>query len=190
MKALIVVDMQRDFVGGTLAVPHAADVILPIINRVTDHNYASDHRLVIVTRDWHPENHVSFRENPKFVNGSWPLHCVQGTPGAKIIDDIANSVFPHEIVSKGMDEHVEAYSGFDGFIADGRSLVEYLRSMNVDGIEIVGLALDYCVAATAIDGARMGFDSVVYLPGTRAVSPDTGLAAIQEMARYGVRFTA
>lgn len=175
MKALVVVDVQNDFVSGSLAVPDA-EAIIPVIEKMAwDH----DGGALIATRDWHPEDHCSFVAEPEYRDGSWPTHCVQFTPGAAFA--WKHPGYVTEVVSKGQEQDAEAYSGFDG-----TTLTETLRGHGVEQVDVVGLALDYCVKATALDAQAAGFETTVLLEGTRAVAPDTGEQAIAELEAAGV----
>ena len=174
-KALIVVDVQRDFVDGTLAVPDA-EAVIPVVERLADQA-----EILIATRDWHPAGHCSFADPPEFRDGSWPVHCVEFTPGAAFAWEIINGRTPEAVISKGDRLDREAYSGFDG-----TPLADILRKRDVTEVEVVGLALDYCVKATALDAAREGFDTTVLLEGTRAVADETGEQAIVELREAGV----
>jgi len=182
-SALIIVDMQNDFCrDGSLAVP-GGDEIVPMVNRLAS-MYAADGRLVVATRDWHPA------ETSHFVDygGVWPAHCVADTPGAAFHPDLR---LPEGtiIVSKGTRPGEDAFSGFDGLAADGRTLERVLRDRGVTEIEVVGLATDYCDKATALDGVRLGFDVFLLLDAIAAVNlqPGDGQAAIDEMTAAGVR---
>lgn len=176
-KALIVVDLQNDFCpGGALGVA-GGDEIVPVINRLVN-SFAT----VVYTRDWHPPNHVSFAENPQFIDKSWPAHCVAGTPGADFHPALL--VRPDGIiVDKGTDPAVEAYSGFQG-----TGLAEKLRARQVDTVYITGLATDYCVKATALDAVKAGFRTFVVANACRGVDvpPGTVEKALAEMGEAGV----
>ncbi len=174
MDALIVVDVQNDFCpGGALAVTHGDEVIEPI-NRL-----AHDAPFVIATRDWHPPDHSSFAQH----GGPWPVHCVRDTPGAELhpgIDEQAIDV----VLDKGQARDTEGYSGFEA-----TELEQLLRDRGVKQVHVAGLALDYCVRATALDARRAGFDVVVHHDATRPVdaSPGDGERAIAELRAAGVR---
>ncbi|NLW08474.1 MAG: nicotinamidase [Firmicutes bacterium] len=176
-KALIVVDLQNDFCpGGALGVA-GGDEIIPVINRLVN-----SFDTVVYTRDWHPANHVSFAENPQFIDKSWPAHCVAGTPGAEFHPDLL--VRPDGIiVDKGTDPAVEAYSGFQG-----TGLAEKLRERQVDTVYITGLATDYCVKATALDALKAGFRAFVVVNASRGVDnpPGTVEDALNELRAAGV----
>ena len=164
--ALIVVDVQNDFcAGGALEVADA-DAIVPAINRV-----ARRFTHIFLTRDWHPVNHASFSDHPQFVDGSWPVHCVQHTHGAAFHKDL---VFPCEveIVGKATELDREAYSDFDG-----TGLDITLRNKGITRIFVCGLATDYCVKATALDGVKHGFEVVVLEDACRGVDNPKGTAA-------------
>lgn len=179
--ALIVVDVQNDFCpGGSLAVP-AGDEVLPVINRWID-RFAAAGRPIFYTRDWHPADHVSFAAR----GGPWPPHCVQGSPGAEFHPAlrIAGPEF-----RKGVERDRDAYSGFEGHEPrSGSSLAAALRAEGARTLLVVGLATDYCVRATALDGVREGFSVVVDPCGVRAVNvePGDGDRALSELGANGV----
>lgn len=184
-SALIVVDVQNDFVSGSLAVSEADKIIEPINQFLKAHPWA----LKIATKDWHPSDHISFASNhpgkSAFVdkitldNGLeqqlWPVHCVQNTMGSEFVDGLESSLF-QAIVHKGMDSNVECYSAFcdasgkptvmcrddivdeslrDEIVPATFSLRDLLRKHDITDIFIVGLAGDYCVKSTAIDGVQL-----------------------------------
>ena len=176
-KALIVVDLQNDFCPGYSLGVAGGDEIIPVINRLVN-----SFDTVVYTRDWHPANHVSFAENPQFIDKSWPAHCVAGTPGAEFHPDLL--VRPDgSIVDKGTDPAVEAYSGFQG-----TGLAEKLRERQVDTVYITGLATDYCVKATALDALKAGFRAFVVVNASRGVDnpPGTVEDALNELRAAGV----
>jgi nicotinamidase/pyrazinamidase len=176
MDGLIVVDVQNDFCnGGALAVPDGDAVVAPI-NELIEHS-----EFVVATRDWHPPNHRSF----SVEGGSWPVHCVQGTPGAELHADL-DVADVDAVVDKGQDPELEGYSGFEQ-----TGLEQLLREQGVDKVHVAGLALDYCVRATALDARRLGFDVVVHRDATRAVdaSPGDGERAVEELREAGVTVT-
>jgi len=173
MDALIVVDVQNDFCpGGALAVPDG-DAVVELINEL-----AKRAPFVVATRDWHPPDHGSFAEN----GGPWPVHCVRDTPGAELHPAIDSS-HVDAVIDKGQDRDREGYSGFDG-----TELERLLRQRDVDTVHVAGLALDYCVKATALDAKRAGFDVVVHRDATRAVEVQPGDAqrAVEELREAGV----
>lgn len=173
MDALIVVDVQTDFCpGGALAVADGDAVVEPL------NALARELPLVIATRDWHPPDHGSFAER----GGPWPVHCVGGTPGAELHPELDRERID-VIVDKGQERDREGYSGFEGTELD-----QLLRERGVDTVHIGGLALDYCVKATALDARRAGFDVVVHRDATRAVDVNPGDAerAVAELRKAGV----
>lgn len=174
MEALIIVDVQNDFCpGGALAVPEGDAVIEPI-NRL-----ARELPFVVATRDWHPPDHHSFAAH----GGPWPEHCVAGTPGAQIHDRVDVREID-VLVDKGRAPDTDGYSGFED-----TDLEALLRDSGVDTVNVTGLALDYCVKATALDARRAGFDVVVHRGATRAVEARPGDAerAVSELLAAGVQ---
>ncbi len=179
--ALIVVDVQNDFCpGGALAVVDG-DSTVPGINKLLP-RFA----VCVFTRDWHPADHCSFSSAPRFVDKSWPLHCVADTPGAQFHPAL-NVPADAAIVSKGTDAAKEAYSGFDG-----TALADSLRKQGVRRVFVCGLATDYCVKATALDALENGFVTVVIDDLCRGVDNPIGTAraAIDAMKAAGVRMCA
>lgn len=171
-RALIVVDVQEDFVeGGSLAVPGGREVADLISRELLSKEGQYD--LVITTQDWHIEPGDHFSETPDFQN-SWPVHCVAGTEGAQLLlqlrEQLAKLTTPQDAVFKG--QYRDAYSGFMGRNVVGIPLGEVLRSRGIDAVDVVGLATDHCVAATAIDAAREGFKSRVLKTYSRGISDD------------------
>ena len=181
-KALIVVDVQNDFCeGGALAVPKAKEII-PYVNLLMEDSTYDE---IILTQDWHPANHKSFASNNgKKVGESielngysqfmWPDHCVQGSFGAEFHKDLNLEKVTH-IVQKGKNPEVDSYSGFQ----DNNQLVktdleDYLKFKDIELVEIVGLALDYCVKYTCIDAANAGFITCLHYKGTKAVNVKPG----------------
>lgn len=173
--ALIVVDVQNDFLpGGSLGVPHG-DEVVPVLNRWIEQARERDVP-VFATRDYHPPDHCSFRER----GGPWPPHCVQGTHGAELAPGLK---VPREaLVHKATDRDREAYSGFDGTDLDER-----LRAQNVRRVFVGGLATDYCVLNTVKDARRLGYDVVLLESAVRPVEvrPGDGARAIAEMKELG-----
>jgi nicotinamidase/pyrazinamidase len=175
--ALVLVDIQNDFCpGGTLAVEEG-DQIVPIVNRLMPL-----FPLVISTYDWHPANHVSFKDR----GGPWPPHCVQGTRGAELHPDIDSDRIDMHF-RKASTPDKDEYSEFAGYDEEGRTLDEVLKSENVKRLFVVGLATDYCVRATVLDGLKSGFDVYAVTDAMRAVNvnPDDGAKALEEMAQSG-----
>lgn len=184
-KALVIVDVQNDFLpGGALGVPDGQLVIRPILQLAKSGEYET----VVLTRDWHPINHVSFGNPPLYEDKSWPAHCVQETPGAEFDQEIKSELIHQPVFTKGDDPDVEEYSGFSGQY-NGVSLDEYLDDLDIDEIDVVGLALDYCVKATALDGVQLGYIVNIPVECTKAVAQDTGTLAAWELGCAGVNFT-
>lgn len=178
MRAVIVVDVQNDFCeGGSLAVAGGTDVARAISARLADGGYDR----AVATRDHHVDPGPHFSEHPDFVD-SWPVHCVVGTNGVELHPDL-DTAHVEAIFDKG--EHAAAYSGFEGS-SDGVPLADWLRAHDVDTVEVVGIATDHCVRATALDAAREGFSTTVRLDLTAGVSQATVDAALVELAAAGV----
>ncbi|HEX2953762.1 MAG TPA: nicotinamidase [Bacillota bacterium] len=179
-RALIVVDVQNDFCpGGALAV-NEGDRIIPPINRLIP-----SFDRIVYTRDWHPQDHISFSNQPQFVDRSWPVHCLAGTAGAAFHPDL--TVHPQGvIVDKGTDKDEEAYSGFQG-----TDLAARLRAEGIETVYIAGLATDYCVKFTALDAIRAGFKVYLLTDACRGVDVPTGSVerAVAEMKANGVQTT-
>ena len=179
-RALLIVDVQNDFCeGGSLAVPGGAEVA-----RAINHHIAAGPRYahVVATRDYHVDPGTHFSNIPDYVD-SWPPHCVAGTRGADFHPCLDTS--PIEAVfSKG--RHEAAYSGFEGTTDNGTALAVWLRDRNVSAVDIVGIATDHCVRATALDAARQGFDTRVLLNLTPGVAPETTETALEQMRRASV----
>ena len=178
MNALIIVDVQNDFLpGGALAV-NEGDTIIPVINKLQN-----KFDLVVATQDWHPENHKSFassHEGKKVfeeidLDGSpqvlWPNHCVQATPGAAFYSALDQKNI-EAIFRKGMEKEIDSYSGFfDNGKKKATGMGDYLKGHGVSSIFVCGLAADYCVYFTALDGLELGFQSTIITDATRAINP-------------------
>ena len=193
--ALIVVDVQNGFTpGGNLAVAHA-DEIIPQINQL-----ASYFDNIVITQDWHPDDHISFAENHLdkqpfesiLVDYGhqvlWPKHCVQGTHDAALHPDL-NLPTAQLIIRKGFHRHIDSYSAF--MEADQRTstgLASYLKEREISSVFIVGIATDFCVAWTAMDARHLGFETYVIADATRAIDLNGSLQrAWQEMLAQGVK---
>lgn len=173
--ALLVVDIQNDFCpGGALAVKEG-DAIIPVVNRLV-RLFLEREATVAYSRDWHPEDHSSFREE----GGPWPPHCVAGTRGSAFHPSLHVPLYPL-IISKGTGND-EALSAFDG-----TNLHERLQQRGVTRLFVVGLATDYCVKATALDGLSLGYETIVLADATRPVnvSPGDGEKALQNVTLRG-----
>jgi len=178
-SALILVDIQNDFCpGGALAVKDG-DMVVGPANRLINF-FRSNSLPLILTRDWHPADHSSFKDS----GGIWPPHCIADTPGAGFHSDLevpGNAV----IISKATERESDAYSGFQG-----TDLAERLRILRIEHVTIAGLATDYCIKSTVLDALKAGFRVSVINEGIRAVDvePGDGKRAIAEMAEAGARF--
>ncbi len=195
-KALIIVDVQNDFCeGGALEVPGANEII-SYINLLMEEN---EYDKIVLTQDWHPANHKSFAStNGKKVGDTiilngipqfmWPDHCVQGTSGAEFHKDLNREKVDH-IIQKGKNIDFDSYSGFqDNNHFTKTGLDDYLKYHDIQLLEVVGLALDYCVKFTCLDAAQLGYVTCLHFNGTRAVNvkPENGKDAIYEMLQNSV----
>jgi nicotinamidase/pyrazinamidase len=194
MDALLVVDIQNDFLpGGALGVPDG-DQVIPVINRLTE-----CFALVLATQDWHPANHGSFAANhPNRRPGElidlhglmqvlWPVHCVQGSPGADFSARLRTGRIG-KVFQKGIDPEIDSYSGFfDNGRKRSTGLVEYLREQEVSELFICGLATDYCVKFSALDSIGSGLRTSVIEDACRGVDlkPGDSAAAIAEIRKAG-----
>jgi len=179
MRALIVVDVQNDFCeGGSLAVVGGAAVA----EVIGPHARSSEYAHVVATRDHHIDPGAHFSATPDFAS-SWPPHCLAGSPGASFHPEL--DVAPIEVVfSKG--EYAAGYSGFEGVEPGGASLRDWLAARGVDEVDVVGLATDHCVRATALDAAESGFSTRVLLDLCAGVAPATTEAALAQLRAAGV----
>jgi nicotinamidase/pyrazinamidase len=179
-RALVVVDVQNDFCeGGSLAVAGGAAVAAGVSRHIASAGGQYAH--VVATRDHHIDPGKHFAEQPDFLE-TWPAHCVVGTDGVELHEALDRG--PLEAVfDKG--EHAPAYSGFEGR-ADGVPLADWLRDHGVDAVDVVGLATDHCVRATALDAVGHGFATRVLLHLTAGVTDGTTEAAIEELKTAGV----
>jgi nicotinamidase/pyrazinamidase len=179
-KALVIVDVQRDFCeGGSLAVAGGAGVAKRISQYLDDR--AGDYEVIVATRDYHIDPGDHFSEHPDYRE-TWPPHCVAGTPGSDFHPDLDTSRVD-TIFDKG--QHAPAYSGFEGRTSDGDDLAAYLRSRAVERVDIAGIATDYCVRATAIDALKEKFEVNVLSNLIAGVAPETSEAALKEMRSAG-----
>jgi nicotinamidase/pyrazinamidase len=179
-RALIVVDVQNDFCeGGSLAVAGGTAVAAAITAHVRSGAGGYDH--VVATRDHHVDPGGHFAEQPDFLE-TWPAHCVVGTGGVELHENLDRG--PIEAVfDKG--EYAAAYSGFEGS-ADGVGLADWLRRQGVDAVDVVGIATDHCVRATALDAVGNGFTTRVLLPLTAGVADASTDAALEQLRTAGV----
>jgi nicotinamidase/pyrazinamidase len=176
--AVIVVDVQNDFCeGGSLAVAGGTEIARGVTQRLA----AGGYEHAVATRDHHVDPGPHFSDSPDFVD-SWPRHCVVGTPGVALHPDFDTSRV-EAVFDKG--EYAAAYSGFEGS-SDGVALAEWLHARDVDSVEVIGIATDHCVRATALDAVGNGFATAVRLDLTAGVSAATVDPALDELRGAGV----
>ena len=194
MNALIIVDLQNDFLpGGALPVSHGHEVI-PLAN-----DLQQGFELVLATQDWHPPNHGSFAANHRgkkpgdriMLDGIeqilWPVHCVQNTKGAEFAPSFDTSRIAH-IFHKGIDPKIDSYSTFfDNAHRRETGLADYLKKRAINEIYLMGLALDYCVKYSTLDARQLGLNTYVIVDGCRGIELEAGdiERAIDEMKRVG-----
>jgi nicotinamidase/pyrazinamidase len=194
MNALIIVDLQNDFLpGGALPVPHG-DEVVPIANELQ-----SRFDVVVATKDWHPRNHGSFAANHAgkkpgdriILDGIeqilWPVHCVQNTHGAEFASSFDTSRIAH-VFHKGVERNIDSYSTFfDNAHRRHTGLADYLKKRSIKDIYLLGLALDYCVKYSALDARQLGLTTHVILDGCRGIELESGDIdhALDEMKRAG-----
>jgi nicotinamidase/pyrazinamidase len=177
-NALIVVDVQNDFCeGGSLAVTGGAAVAAAI----SEHIVQTPYDVVVATRDYHIDPGAHFSDEPDYVD-SWPVHCVAGTAGASFHPELDVTAI-QAVFSKGA--YAAAYSGFEGETADGSSLVDWLRARDVTTVDVVGIATDHCVRATALDAAQAGLTTRVLLDLTAGVAQPTVDSALEQLRGAG-----
>lgn len=195
-SALIIVDVQYDFLpGGALAV-HQGDEIIPVINMLQ-----TEFDLILATQDWHPADHKSFAANHEGKNVGdfiqlegleqilWPVHCVQDSEGAKFHKDLDQSRWAG-IFQKGKNPKVDSYSGFfDNARRGDTGLGDFLKSKGIEKVYVCGLAQDYCVKFTALDAISLGFDTFLIADATRPVNlnPSDGDQALVDLKSAGVK---
>lgn len=181
MKALTAIDIQYDFVSpkGALYVKDGETIIEAIFQKAKE--YLANNDIVIFTQDWHPEKHCSFKNN----GGQWPPHCIQNTAGSELVIKklYHKNIF---LLKKAFYEDTDSYSAFGGLI-DGISLKNFLESKNILDIEICGLALDFCVKATAIDGVLNGYNTTVNVPLTKSVFPENNSITLKILSDGGIK---
>lgn len=190
--ALIIVDLQNDFLPkGSLAVPRG-DEIIPVVNNLQKH-----YDLIIATQDWHPAAHKSFASNHPdkevmetiILDGReqvlWPDHCVQGTKGAELVETLESNKI-ELIVRKGTDVQIDSYSAFfDNGHKKSTGLAGYLIEKGISKLAVCGLAADYCVFYTAMDALELGFEVEIITEGTRAIDPETFAKKIELFKEKG-----
>ncbi|MEU8549607.1 nicotinamidase [Streptomyces roseoverticillatus] len=187
-RALIIVDVQNDFCeGGSLAVAGGSDVAAAITDLVGE--ATAGYRHIVATRDHHIDPGAHFSAEPDYET-TWPPHCVAGTEGSGFHPNFAPVVASGAIdavFDKGA--YAAAYSGFEGTDENGVSLADWLRERGVTEVDVVGIATDHCVRATALDAAREGFSTQVLLDLTAGVAPRTTERALEEMRDAGVELS-
>ncbi|WP_033339796.1 isochorismatase family protein [Catenuloplanes japonicus] len=181
-RALIIVDVQNDFCeGGSLAVTGGAGVAEAISTALSSGGW--DH--VVATKDYHIDPGAHFSETPDFVD-SWPAHCVVGTDGSEFHPAL-DTARVEAVFHKG--RRAAAYSGFEGATTTGEQLTDWLRARDVTAVDVVGIATDHCVRATALDAAAAGFDTTVLLDLTAGVAAATTESALTRLAEASVTLT-
>jgi nicotinamidase/pyrazinamidase len=194
MNALIIVDLQNDFLpGGALPVPHG-DEVIPLANQLQ-----RQFEFVVATQDWHPPDHGSFAANhPGKKPGDriildgieqilWPVHCVQNTRGAEFAPAFDTSRIAH-VFHKGVERNIDSYSTFfDNAHRRNTGLADYLKKRSIKDVYLLGLALDYCVKYSALDARQLGLNTHVILDGCRGIELESGDIdrALEEMKRAG-----
>ncbi|MCT1368243.1 isochorismatase family protein [uncultured Kocuria sp.] len=200
-RALLIVDVQNDFCrGGALATDRGDDVAAEISAYLLTHHAAYD--VVVTTQDWHIDPGTHFSENPDFTN-SWPVHCVANSSGAAFHPDL-DMDYVDAMFRKG--EYEAAYSGFEGLLAPEDSVMtgehepghmpedtlkvsldDWLQEQDVTDVDVVGIATDYCVRATALDAADAGYETRVLVDLTSAVADETAETAVAELEDAGIQ---
>jgi nicotinamidase/pyrazinamidase len=194
MKALLIIDVQNDFLpGGALAV-NEGDQVIPVINRLQE-----KFDFIVATQDWHPADHGSFAAHYSGKSPGdlvqlgnldqvlWPVHCVQGSEGAKFPENL-NQLHWKKVFRKGSNPFVDSYSGFyDNDRRENTGLGQYLKDNGIEEIFVTGLATDYCVKFTVLDAIKLGFETTVIKDATKAVnlSPDDYDNALKDMTKAG-----
>lgn len=180
MRALIIVDVQNDFCeGGSLAVTGGAEVARGISELLAG---KPDYAHIVATKDFHIDPGEHFSDNPDYQD-SWPRHCLVGTSGSEFHPQFDNDAV-EAVFKKG--HYSAAYSGFEGTDDDGVALADWLRQRGVDEVDVVGLATDFCVQATAADAAKAGFATRVLRDLTAGVAPESTARALEDLRAAGV----
>ncbi len=197
-KAFLAVDIQNDFLpGGALGVKEG-DEVVPLINQLVKQPFS----LVVASKDWHPEHHGSFADTHQKKVGEhtklrgmdqilWPVHCVQGTPGAEFSDTLDHEHFD-KVFHKGTDEDIDSYSAFfDNGHLKATGMGDYLKDQGITDLYIAGLTTDYCVKYSVLDAIALGFRTHVVRDACKPVnlSPDDEEKAIEEMKKAGAQVT-
>lgn len=193
-KALLLVDIQNDFMPGGSFPVKDGDRILPIINQLM--HYPFD--MILASKDWHPNDHGSFAKTHGKTPGDeidleglhqilWPVHCVQDTPGAEFHPGFDSSKV-QKVFFKGIDKNIDSYSTFfDNGRKRSTGLDQHLKERGIKSVYLAGLATDYCVMYSVLDALKLGFDTYVVIDGCRGINlhPDDTKKAIEEMIRSG-----
>ena len=193
MKALLVIDVQNDFLpGGKLEIKGGNQIISKINDIMNSYN------LIVATKDWHPENHISFSSNHEGKNVGdiikhnginqilWPNHCIQETFGSKFPKELNHNKI-NKIIYKGTNKDIDSYSGFNDNAKDASTeLSIFLKDKSVDKLDCVGLATEYCVKHTALDAVKEGFNTRVIMSCTKGLSNNDIKDAINEMRLNGI----
>jgi nicotinamidase/pyrazinamidase len=197
MQSLILIDLQNDFVPGGALPVLGGNLVVPVANRLL-----SKFNWNIATQDWHPPNHLCFAENhPGKKPGDiielagatqilWPVHSVQGTPGAAFLPDLDTRKI-QKVIQKGLDPEIDSYSGFfDNARKKATGLADYLSKLHITHLFIMGLATDYCVKFTALDAIQLGFQVTLIQDGCRGVDLNPGDVhrALNSLRDGGVKF--
>uniref|UniRef100_A0AAU2JKL1 nicotinamidase n=1 Tax=Streptomyces sp. NBC_00049 TaxID=2903617 RepID=A0AAU2JKL1_9ACTN len=186
-RGLIVVDVQKDFCeGGSVPVAGGAQIATAIAELV-EQSADSDYQYVVATRDHHIDPGSHFSSNPDFKD-SFPVHCVAGDEGGEFHPNFAPAAVGgkvHAVFFKGA--HSASKSGFEGADAEGTSLADWLRARGVRDVDVVGIATDHCVRATALDAAAAGFGTRVRLDYTVGVAPDTIASTLDDFRQAGIK---
>jgi len=182
-NGLLAVDLQVDFIGGSLPVPDGLHVAAQVARHIR--HFRPEYQLIVASRDYHEDPASHFSAQPDYQS-SWPPHCVIGTPGAAFSPPIANLIrekFIQVVVSKG--RHAAAYSAFEGVDARGHALLDVLKEARVDQLDVCGIATDYCVCASALDARKHGFPVRLLINLCAAVTEASGHKAIEAMLEAG-----
>lgn len=181
-SALLLVDVQNDFCsGGALAVDEG-DMVVSVLNDYSE-RFRALQLPIYASRDWHPRVTTHFKE----FGGLWPPHCIQGTRGAEFHPDLQRPA-AQNVITAGDSAEDEGYSAFEGHLPDGQTFADRLRDDHVDHLYVGGLATDYCVRASALDGRKVGLKVTLLIDAIRGVNlqPDDSERAIDEMRRAGI----
>ncbi|GAA2242731.1 isochorismatase family protein [Rarobacter faecitabidus] len=188
-RALIIVDVQNDFVeGGSLGVEGG----LNVAGAIAAHVAANRYDLIVTTQDWHIDPGAHWSQQPDYVD-TWPVHCAAGTSGAELHPEIVSALAaaPGPVLGVRKGQYRAAYSGFEGRTglddSSGQGLTDLLRAAGVTDLDIVGIATDHCVRATVLDAVEAGFDTNVIVGLTAGVAADSTAAALRAMREGGAR---